>query len=376
MLPNAVYNNQFIYTQGGAGLIADPAKLKDPQQRSASLPRFIANNAVHEYLSQASVTENIGPQQFNAVSKASASLSVATAELEVARRGLVASVVGLFYASSICRPPDRGGRARRQRGGQPHHPHPAARDGPRGRPRRRRQGAASAAAARPRPDGCAPGGRPRPPRPCRAALSRSAHALHAGRARSAPGARARRCGGRAGQAQSGTGQRAGQLASGRPECHLRPPGLPARSLPQLLLWHRRRAVRAIQPAWRPQPRLLRQRHAEHPAMGLVRHPRPHSPERDQPRFGAHRPHQHPAQTDRRPGRVLCRSRGRARSARKPGPQRNHGGGGPSPDAAQLLRRRNADSRSGRCGELADRRRTCARGRQSSATRPLSRTFSC
>ena len=100
MLPNAVYNNQFIYTQGGAGLIPDPAKLKDPQQRSASLPRFIANNGVHEYLSQASVTENIGLQQFNAASKASASLSVATAELEVARRGLVASVVGLFYTAS------------------------------------------------------------------------------------------------------------------------------------------------------------------------------------------------------------------------------------------------------------------------------------
>ena len=100
MLPNAVYNNQFIYTQGGAGLIPDPAKLKDPLQRSASLPRFIANNAVHEYLSQASVTENIGAQQFNAASKASASLSVATAELEVARRGLVASVVGLFYTAS------------------------------------------------------------------------------------------------------------------------------------------------------------------------------------------------------------------------------------------------------------------------------------
>ena len=64
------------------------------------MPRFIANNGVHEYLSQASVTENIGPQQFNAVSKASASLSVATAELEIARRGLVAAVVGLFYASS------------------------------------------------------------------------------------------------------------------------------------------------------------------------------------------------------------------------------------------------------------------------------------
>jgi outer membrane protein TolC len=99
LLPNAVYNNQFLYTQGGAGIIGNPAKVKDPLQRTASLPRFIANNGVHEYVSQASVTENIGPQQFNAVSKASASLSVATAELEIARRGLVATVVDLFYAS-------------------------------------------------------------------------------------------------------------------------------------------------------------------------------------------------------------------------------------------------------------------------------------
>ncbi len=100
LLPSAVYNNQFIYSQGGAGVVGNPAKVKDPQQTTASLPRFIANNGVHEYLSQASVTENIGPQQFNAVSKASASLSVATAEMEIARRGLVAAVVGLFYASS------------------------------------------------------------------------------------------------------------------------------------------------------------------------------------------------------------------------------------------------------------------------------------
>ena len=100
LLPNAVYNNQFLYTQGGAGIIGDQAKAKDPLQRTSSLPRFIANNGVHEYVSQASVTENIGPQQFNAVSKASASLSVATAELEIARRGLVATVVGMFYASS------------------------------------------------------------------------------------------------------------------------------------------------------------------------------------------------------------------------------------------------------------------------------------
>jgi outer membrane protein TolC len=100
LLPNAVYHNQFLYTQGGAGFISDAQRALDPALRDTSLPRFIANNAVHEYLSQASVTETIGPMQFNAVSKATTSLALATAELEVARRGLVASVVGLYYAAS------------------------------------------------------------------------------------------------------------------------------------------------------------------------------------------------------------------------------------------------------------------------------------
>ena len=101
LLPSADYNNQFLYTQGGAGFIKNPVKATDPSLESTSAPRFIANNAVHEYVSQASVTETIGPQQFNAVSKASASLAVATAELEIAQRGLVATVAQLYYGVAI-----------------------------------------------------------------------------------------------------------------------------------------------------------------------------------------------------------------------------------------------------------------------------------
>ncbi len=97
LLPTAIYHNQFLYTQGGAGFIANSVGRADAQSLGSSLPRFIANNAVHEYVSQASVTETIGPQQFNAVSKATTALAVATAELEIARRGLVATVVGLYY---------------------------------------------------------------------------------------------------------------------------------------------------------------------------------------------------------------------------------------------------------------------------------------
>ncbi len=67
---------------------------------TSSLQRFIANNAVHEYVNQAVVTETIGPHALNAVSKASASLAVANAELEIAQRGLVATVAGLYYAAA------------------------------------------------------------------------------------------------------------------------------------------------------------------------------------------------------------------------------------------------------------------------------------
>lgn len=101
LLPSALYHNQYLYTQGGAGLIANPVKAADPALRSTSAPRFIANNAVHEYVSQASITETIGPQQFNAVGRASASLAIADARAEIARRGLVATVVALYYTSSV-----------------------------------------------------------------------------------------------------------------------------------------------------------------------------------------------------------------------------------------------------------------------------------
>src|ERR1700738_560984 len=88
LLPNAVYHNQFLYSQ----------PLHAPGI-APGLPRFIANNTVHEYTSQASVTETIGVQQLTAVSRSSAAAALASAELEIARRGLVSTVVSLFYGS-------------------------------------------------------------------------------------------------------------------------------------------------------------------------------------------------------------------------------------------------------------------------------------
>jgi len=93
LLPSVTYHNQFLYTQGTGILV--------PGNTAGALttPRFIANNAVHEYTSQGVVTETLGLQQWTAASRASAAAAVAAANLEIARRGLVSTVVGLFYTS-------------------------------------------------------------------------------------------------------------------------------------------------------------------------------------------------------------------------------------------------------------------------------------
>jgi outer membrane protein TolC len=98
LLPNVVYNNQYIFTESN-GSNSNGSSYHPGIGGIQQAPRFIANNAVHEYLSQGSVTETIGVQQITAASRASATSAIATAELEIARRGLVATVVGLYYGS-------------------------------------------------------------------------------------------------------------------------------------------------------------------------------------------------------------------------------------------------------------------------------------
>jgi outer membrane protein TolC len=94
LLPGVTYHNQALYTQGngqqnqaGQGVGSQPS------------PKFIANNAVREYASQASVSETLGLGQLAGVRRADAASAMAAAELEVARRGLMAAVTGLFYGS-------------------------------------------------------------------------------------------------------------------------------------------------------------------------------------------------------------------------------------------------------------------------------------
>jgi outer membrane protein TolC len=98
LLPSVTYHNQFIYTQPAEGATGS-GNASAGSTTAGSAPRFIANNAVHEYASQGIATETIGLQQITAVSRASAAAAVASAEMEIARRGLVATVVGLFYGS-------------------------------------------------------------------------------------------------------------------------------------------------------------------------------------------------------------------------------------------------------------------------------------
>jgi outer membrane protein TolC len=94
LLPQLIYHNQYLYTQ--------PSRLANQTGVAASTaaPRFIANNAVHEYVSQGVATETLGLAQYTALSKADAAAAVAAAELEVSRRGLTSTVVSLFFTSA------------------------------------------------------------------------------------------------------------------------------------------------------------------------------------------------------------------------------------------------------------------------------------
>ncbi len=92
LLPSVVFHNEGLYTQpngllnqAGQGVAAQPA------------PRFIANNAIREYASQAVVNETIGLAGVAAIQRADATAALAAAQYEVTRRGLVAAVTGLFY---------------------------------------------------------------------------------------------------------------------------------------------------------------------------------------------------------------------------------------------------------------------------------------
>ena len=83
LLPSVTYNNQALYTSGnGPG---NPV-------------RYIANNAVHEYASQASIHEAIDLAGISNFRRASAAAALSRARAEIASRGLVVTVVQSYYS--------------------------------------------------------------------------------------------------------------------------------------------------------------------------------------------------------------------------------------------------------------------------------------
>src|SRR5262249_13481784 len=81
LLPSVTYNNQFIYTE--------------PNGTQSGV--FIASNSVHEYLSQGNVHQAIGYATYADYRRAQALEAVARAKAEIARRGLVMTVVQGYY---------------------------------------------------------------------------------------------------------------------------------------------------------------------------------------------------------------------------------------------------------------------------------------
>ena len=93
LLPNVNYNTSFIYTQGTGPL---PATCLN---NIAGCPtsRFVANNGVHEYISQADAHESISLTNFAQYKRSLAALSQARAKAEIATRGLVVTVTQAYY---------------------------------------------------------------------------------------------------------------------------------------------------------------------------------------------------------------------------------------------------------------------------------------
>ena len=93
LLPNVNYNTSFIYTEGTAPLPA--ACVNSPTGCPTS--RFIANNGVHEYISQANVHQSLSLTDVADYRRSQAGLALARARAEIASRGLVVTVTQTYY---------------------------------------------------------------------------------------------------------------------------------------------------------------------------------------------------------------------------------------------------------------------------------------
>ena len=85
LLPSVDYVTGAIYTQ--------------PNRESS--PRFIAANGVREYISQGGVRQSVGFTSFADYRRAHAAEALATAQAEIAARGLVVAVVQSYYGAIV-----------------------------------------------------------------------------------------------------------------------------------------------------------------------------------------------------------------------------------------------------------------------------------
>ncbi len=90
LLPGVNYNTSFIYTEG----TGQPASCGNSP---AGCPKFIANNGVHEYISQANAHEALSLTNIADYRRSSALLAQARAKADVATRGLVVTVTQAYY---------------------------------------------------------------------------------------------------------------------------------------------------------------------------------------------------------------------------------------------------------------------------------------
>jgi outer membrane protein TolC len=87
LLPSLNYNTQYLYTEG----------------TGTATPRYIANNSVHEYVSQGNAHEVVSGAQLADYKRTRAAEAAARARLEIAARGLTVTVVKTYYAEIVSR---------------------------------------------------------------------------------------------------------------------------------------------------------------------------------------------------------------------------------------------------------------------------------
>jgi outer membrane protein TolC len=85
LLPNVSYAGSFLYTEGNG----------------TASGRFIANNGVHEYISEGNAHETLSLQTLAEYRRARAQEALAKAQAEIATRGLVVIVTQAYYGSIV-----------------------------------------------------------------------------------------------------------------------------------------------------------------------------------------------------------------------------------------------------------------------------------